>query len=56
MPATDEIRQELLAAMREIIRESVMTLHALPDPDARYRGWSQFPAMFVRDASEAYGW
>ena len=51
-----EIRQELLAAMRGIIRESVMTLHALPDSDARYRGWAQMPTMFVREASEAYGW
>ena len=51
-----EIRQELLAAMREIIRYAVMTLNAVRDPDARYRGWSKLPTTIVRDVQEAYGY
>jgi hypothetical protein len=56
MPAPDEIRQELLAAMREIIRRAIITLNAVPDIDARYRGWAKSPVRIVRDQQEAYGW
>ena len=53
MPAPDEIRQELLAAMREIIRYVVMTLHAVPDPDARYpRLGEAAQPMFIREAKK----
>jgi hypothetical protein len=54
--ASPDIRQELLAAMREIIRDSVKTLHAIQDPDARFRGWAKLPANFIREAQEAYGY
>jgi hypothetical protein len=56
MSAPDEIRQELLAAMREIIKRAVITLNAVPDIDARFRGWAKSPARIVRDQQEAYGW
>jgi hypothetical protein len=56
MPAPDEIRQECLTAVREIVRDSVKTLHALPDPDARFRGLAKISLNFVRTAEEAYGY
>jgi hypothetical protein len=52
----DDIRLELLQAMREIVRYAVLTLHAVRDPDARYRGWAHLPVTIVRDVSDAYGY
>jgi hypothetical protein len=48
--------QELLAAMREILRRAVMTLAALRDPDRRFLGLSQMPQHVVHDVKEAYGY
>jgi Domain of unknown function (DUF6362) len=56
LKAPNDIRQELLAAMREIIRYAVMTLNAVRDPDAHYRGWAKLPTTIVRDIADAYGY
>ena len=56
MAKPTDIRLELLQAMREILRRSLMTLNAIRDPDARYRGWAQLPAPIVRDVADAYGY
>lgn len=47
---------ELLAAVREIIRNVILTMGALRDPDARYLGWSKMPMHVVHDIREAYGY
>lgn len=54
--APKDIRPELLAAMREIIRYAVMTLNALQDPDRKYLGWAQLPMHVVHDTRQAYGY
>jgi hypothetical protein len=51
-----DIRLEVLQAVREIIRYAILTLNAVRDPDARYRGWSQLPVTIVRDVADAYGY
>lgn len=48
--------QDLLAAVREILRRAVMTLAALRDPDRRYLGLQQMPQHVVHDVKEAYGY
>lgn len=56
MTEPGNIRQELLLAVREIIRYSVLTLNAVRDPDAKYRGWATLPQTIVHDVSDAYGY
>lgn len=51
-----ETPQELLAAVREILRRAVMTLAALRDPDRRFLGLQQMPQHVVHDVKEAYGY
>jgi hypothetical protein len=50
------IRQELLIAFREILRYSILTLHAVKDPDRKYQGWARLPTSVVRDVADAYGY
>src|SRR5689334_5990785 len=52
----DEIRAELIGAVREIVRYALMTLNALRDPDKRYQGWARLPMHIVHDTREAYGY
>jgi hypothetical protein len=52
----DEIRAELIGAVREIVRYALMTLNALRDPDKRYQGWARLPMHVVHDTREAYGY
>lgn len=51
-----DIPDDLLNAMRQIVRRAVMTLAAVRDPDHRYLGWATLPANLVRDVKEAYGY
>lgn len=52
----EDVRTEVLLAMREILRYAIMTLAALPDPDARFLGWAQMPVNVVHSVKEAYGY
>lgn len=45
-----------IAALKELMRRSVLTLLALPDPDRRYLRLAGADWLLVRDAAEAYGW
>lgn len=56
MTDPDPVRTELLLAVREIIRYALLTLNAVRDPDARYRGWAQLPQSIVHDVADAYGY
>ena len=51
-----EIRIELLMAVREILRNAIMTMAALRDPDARFLGWKHPPTIAVQSVYEAYGY
>lgn len=51
-----DVDQELLAAMREVVRTTVMTLNALVDPHKKYQGFARLPVEIVHDAKEAYGY
>lgn len=48
--------EQLLAAVREILRRAVMTMAALRDPDRRFLGIAQMPQHVVHDVQEAYGY
>jgi Domain of unknown function (DUF6362) len=52
----DQIRTELLIAVREILRYALLTLNAVRDPDRRYRGFAKLPQTIVHDVSDAYGY
>lgn len=56
MTGEDEIRRELLEAVREILRYAILTLHAVRDPDRRYLGWANLPQTIVHDVADAYGY
>lgn len=56
MEEREQIAREALVAMRDIIRLAIMTLAALKDPDARFRGYASLPANIVHDVKEAYGY
>ena len=47
---------EIIAAIRELIRYSIMTLSSLRDPDRRYLGLAQMPVYVVHDIKQAYGY
>jgi len=49
-------QNEAIAAVRELIRYSIMTLSAMKDPDAKYLGLAQLPQHIVHDIKEAYGY
>lgn len=56
MSANAEISAELLFAMREIVRNAIMTLSSLRDPDRKYLGLAQMPVNVVHDVQDAYGY
>lgn len=56
MTENEQIRRELLEAVREILRYAILTLHAVRDPDRRYLGWANLPQTVVHDVGDAYGY